>query len=147
MSGIRGRNTKPELVVRKALFAAGFRYRLHSPRLPGRPDIVLPRYRCAVFVHGCFWHRHPGCRFAYVPKSNTKFWRDKFQANVRRDEHVKTALRGAGWRVLTVWECSVNQERLSKLIEKIQSCRSSPIGRRTQELAPKNMAHVPIKRF
>jgi DNA mismatch endonuclease (patch repair protein) len=130
MSGIRGRNTKPELLVRKALFAAGLRFRLHSSRLPGRPDIVLPRSRCAVFVHGCFWHRHPGCRFAYMPKSNTKFWRDKFETNVRRDEHVKAALRRAGWLVFTVWECSVNQERLTKLIEKIQSRRSSPIAPR-----------------
>lgn len=132
MSGIRGRNTKPELLVRKALFAAGFRYRLHSSRLPGKPDIVLPRSRCAVFVHGCFWHRHPGCRFAYVPKSNAKFWKDKFKANVRRDAHAKTALRRAGWRVLVVWECSVNQERLSKLIAKIRSRRIRPLTRRRE---------------
>src|SRR5260221_689720 len=88
MSGIRGRNTKPEVVVRRALFAAGLRYRLHSKTLLGRPDIVLARSRCAIFVHGCFWHRHPRCKFAYVPKSNKKFWLTKFESNVRRDRHV-----------------------------------------------------------
>jgi DNA mismatch endonuclease, patch repair protein len=116
MSGIRGRDTKPELLVRKALFAAGYRYRLHSKSLLGRPDIVLPAIRCAIFVHGCFWHRHPGCRFAYTPKSNVKFWTNKFNSNVTRDKLAKVALQKAGWRVLTIWECNVNQRRLSTLV-------------------------------
>src|SRR5262245_8797324 len=93
MSGIRGRNTKPELAVRKALTAAGFRYRLHSNHLPGRPDLVLAKHRCAIFVHGCFWHRHPGCKYAYTPKSNVRFWLDKLESNVRRDKLVRASLR------------------------------------------------------
>jgi DNA mismatch endonuclease (patch repair protein) len=119
MSGIRGRNTKPELAVRKALFAAGFRYRLHTNTLPGRPDIVLPKFRCAVFVHGCFWHRHKGCKFAYSPKSNRAFWSEKFSSNVRRDKVVRTALRKAGWRVFVVWECEQADKRVKRLIKAI----------------------------
>ena len=120
MSGIRGRNTKPELAVRQALFAAGLRYRLHSKLLPGRPDIVLSRSRCAVFVHGCFWHRHPRCKFAYTPKSNLQFWLDKFASNVRRDKSARVQLKKAGWRVLIVWECEVNDQSLKKLIRTIK---------------------------
>lgn len=129
MSGIRGGNTKPERAVRKALFAAGLRYRLHSSRLPGKPDIVLPRSRCVVFVHGCFWHRHAKCRLAYVPKSNIRFWKEKFDANIRRDARTQAALRRAGWHVLIVWECSVNQRRLSRLIQTLRAHRTrSPAG-------------------
>ena len=119
MSGIRGRDTKPEVMVRKALFAAGLRYRLHCKSLPGRPDIVLPKSRCVVFVHGCFWHRHAGCKFAYTPKSNVPFWLAKFESNVRRDSLARTALRKAGWRVLVVWECEVTQRRLGRLLRQI----------------------------
>ena len=121
MSGIRGRNTRPELAVRKALSAAGFRYRLHSRLLPGRPDIVLHASRQAIFVHGCFWHRHPGCRFAYTPKSNIRFWLDKFDSNVRRDKLARSALRKAGWRVLVVWECEVSEKRLMKLVRALKT--------------------------
>src|SRR5689334_12993176 len=120
MSGIRGQNTKPELAVRKALFAAGLRYRLHSKLLAGKPDIVLARSRHAIFVHGCFWHRHPGCQFAYTPKSNARFWSAKFDANVRRDKLTKSVLRKAGWRVLVVWECEVHEKSLCNLIRKIK---------------------------
>ena len=109
MAGIKGRNTKPELKLRRLLHAAGFRYRLHAKGLPGRPDIVLPRYRAAIFVHGCFWHRHPGCRYATVPSSNTEFWDAKFGANVARDAGKEQALIAAGWRVLVVWECELNR--------------------------------------
>jgi DNA mismatch endonuclease (patch repair protein) len=121
MSGIRGRNTRPELVVRKALSAAGLRYRLHSRNLPGRPDIALGNSRCAIFVHGCFWHRHPGCKFAYTPKSNVQFWLKKFGENVRRDKLAKAALRKAGWRVLVIWECQTNDKALKRLIAKINT--------------------------
>ena len=121
MSGIRGRNTQPELAVRKALFAAGFRFRLHSKLLPGRPDIVLPGSRQAIFVHGCFWHRHPRCRFAYTPKSNIRFWLDKFDSNVRRDKVARSALRKAGWHVHVVWECEVDEKRLKKLLRTIEA--------------------------
>lgn len=106
MSRIKGRDTKPELLLRKALHSLGFRYRLHGA-LPGKPDLVFPRYRTVVFVHGCFWHRHQGCKVASTPKSNTSFWLDKFARNTTRDAEVQAHLRDAGWRVLTVWECAV----------------------------------------
>ncbi len=105
MSRIRGRNTQPELVVRSALHRLGFRFRLHGKKLPGRPDIVLPRYRAVAFVHGCFWHRHPSCRFAYAPKSNVAFWTEKFEQNVGRDSRNQSALRRLGWRFVVVWAC------------------------------------------
>jgi DNA mismatch endonuclease, patch repair protein len=120
MSGIRGKHTKPELAVRKALFAAGFRYRLHPKGLPGRPDIALPALRSVVLVHGCFWHRHPRCRFAYSPKSNVRFWLDKFDSNVRRDKLARIALQKAGWRVFTVWECEVNDAHLNRLVRELR---------------------------
>lgn len=107
MSGIRGKDTKPELLVRKYLHAQGFRYRLNDRSLPGTPDIVLPRWRTVIFVHGCFWHRHSGCRFAYTPKSRQDFWQKKFDNNISRDECAIANLKGAGWRVLVVWECTL----------------------------------------
>lgn len=105
MSRIRGRDTKPEIAVRSLLHRMGYRFRLHRADLPGRPDIVLPKYRAVIFVHGCFWHRHTGCRFAYTPKSRRKFWQQKFQGNRRRDRRSTTALARLGWRVLVIWEC------------------------------------------
>jgi len=106
MSGIRAKDTKPEMAVRKALFAAGFRFRLHRRDLPGAPDIVLQGRRVAVFVHGCFWHRHMACGLAKLPATNADFWRTKLDGNVERDERAVVALRTAGWRVLLVWECA-----------------------------------------
>ena len=106
MSGVRGRNTRPELRVRKALFASGFRFRLHKKGLPGTPDIVLAKYRLAIFVHGCFWHQHPGCRYATVPKSNQQFWLEKLERNKIRDKSKVAQLLRLKWRVLLVWECA-----------------------------------------
>lgn len=106
MSGIRGKDTRPEMLVRKALFAAGFRFRLHRADLPGAPDIVLPGRRVAVFVHGCFWHMHAGCRFAKLPATRTEFWKAKLEGNVARDRKAIEVLTGSGWRTLVVWECS-----------------------------------------
>ena len=106
MSGIRGRDTKPELRVRKALHARGFRYRVHQTRLPGKPDIVLPCFRAVVLVHGCFWHGHD-CPLFRLPGTRTDFWRDKIARNQARDQGVAIALRDAGWRRTTVWECSL----------------------------------------
>lgn len=121
MSNIRSKNTSPELKVRKALHAAGLRFRIHSKRLPGRPDIVLPSRRIVVFVHGCFWHRHPSCRFAYTPKTRKSFWLAKFKANVDRDRRSRKSLQNLGWRVFTVWECTVNDTNLlRRLVSKIK---------------------------
>lgn len=107
MSGIKGKNTKPELIVRRFLHGEGLRFRLHGRKLPGRPDLVFPRHRAAVLVHGCFWHQHKGCQYAYMPATNTKFWREKLEGNAARDQRSESALRNLGWRVFTVWECEV----------------------------------------
>ncbi|MEC9346635.1 MAG: very short patch repair endonuclease [Pseudomonadota bacterium] len=119
MASIRGRNTRPELLLRKALHARGFRYRLHARNVIGRPDLVLPRYRAAVFVHGCFWHRHPGCRYATTPATRPEFWRAKFEANVARDAKVRDALLADGWRVAIIWECALRGDQLSATSERI----------------------------
>jgi len=113
MAGIGGKNTRPELVVRRALFASGYRFRLHRRDLPGAPDIVLPGRRIAIFVHGCFWHRHPGCRFATTPATRPDFWKEKFEKNVIRDSDARDALRLAGWRVLTCWECATKDREFA----------------------------------
>lgn len=116
MSGIRGKDTKPEMAVRKALHAAGFRFRLHRRDLPGAPDVVLPGRHVAVFVHGCFWHRHAGCHYAKLPATRPEFWKAKLEGNAERDERNVGALRAHGWRVLVVWECAVRErETLSAL--------------------------------
>jgi len=107
MAGIRGKNTQPEIRVRQALFSAGYRFRLHRKDLQGSPDIVLPGKRVAVFVHGCFWHGHEGCRLAKMPSTRPDFWRQKFEANRKRDRAAADALVASGWRVLVVWECLV----------------------------------------
>lgn len=106
MATIKNRNTKPEVVLRKALFALGLRYRLHARSLPGTPDLVFARYHAVVFVHGCFWHGH-GCSLFVVPATRTEFWLGKIGVNQARDEHAVAALRDQGWRVLTVWECAL----------------------------------------
>ncbi len=115
MSGIRGKNTKPELIVRKALHARGFRFKLHVKELPGKPDLVLPKYRAVIFVHGCFWHRHQGCRFAVLPKSNSEFWARKLDSNRERDLLHGQQLSSLGWRVFTIWECEVDELHLAQL--------------------------------
>lgn len=108
MSRIRGKDTRPELRLRKALHPMGLRYRLHPRELPGAPDLVFPRHRAVVFVHGCFWHQHPGCKGAHIPLTNTEFWRAKFEANRRRDARTQAALRKLGWRVAVAWECKLS---------------------------------------
>lgn len=114
MARIRGKSTKPELIVRRVAHRLGYRFRLHRKDLPGSPDVVFPRLRLAVFVNGCFWHRHRNCRYAYNPKTNVEFWVRKFQNNVLRDTRAKEELEDMGWRVLIIWECetaNVNQLR------------------------------------
>ena len=110
MSGIRGKDTRPELLVRRELHRLGFRFRLHSSRLPGKPDLVLRKHCAVVFVHGCYWHRHEGCRYATIPATRQEFWLEKFEANVRRDRLNQAALRAAGWRVFVIWECVLRRE-------------------------------------
>jgi DNA mismatch endonuclease (patch repair protein) len=109
MSGIRDKDTKPELALRRALHARGFRFRLHSKKVHGRPDLVLPEHRAAVFVHGCFWHRHEGCRHTTAPSTRQDFWQAKFEANIARDEAVRRKLLEDGWRIATVWECALRK--------------------------------------
>lgn len=121
MSGIGGRDTSPELIVRSHLHRAGLRFSLHARDLPGRPDLVLPKWNAVVFVHGCFWHRHPGCQFAATPKSNRAFWTTKFEANVARDERNIRELRRLGWRVRVVWECALSPGRLDSIVRWIRS--------------------------
>ena len=109
MAGIQGKNTRPELVVRRMLFASGYRFRLHRRDLPGSPDIVMPGRKVAIFVHGCFWHMHQGCRFSKMPATRPEFWKAKLEANVERDRRAVEKLQALGWRVLCVWECSTRQ--------------------------------------
>ena len=110
MSRIRAKDTKPELTIRRLLFADGFRYRIHVKTLPGTPDLVLPKYRAVIFVHGCFWHGHDGCKYAKLPETHGEFWRDKISKNKERDQRVRQELVSGGWRVLTIWTCSINNQ-------------------------------------
>lgn len=123
MSNIRGKDTHPEIVVRKYLHANGYRFRIHRKDLPGNPDIVLPKLRTCIFVHGCFWHRHLNCKYATTPKTRIDFWSDKFAKNVERDLRKRDELEREGWTVLTVWECELKRsdEVLVALLEKLQS--------------------------
>ncbi|MGO8916110.1 MAG: very short patch repair endonuclease [Stellaceae bacterium] len=119
MARIRGRNTVPEFAVRRGAHALGFRFRLHRSDLPGSPDLVFPRLRIALFVHGCFWHRHRGCRNCTTPKTRPEFWMKKFEANVARDERANSTLRALGWKVVTIWECETeNEARLRTRLRK-----------------------------
>ena len=122
MSGIRGKDTKPELALRRALHARGFRFRLHSKHVHGRPDLVLPKRHAVVFVHGCFWHRHEGCSYATTPATRAKFWQAKFEANVARDSTVRGALLAEGWRVATIWECALRKpEQVSVATDRLSA--------------------------
>jgi DNA mismatch endonuclease (patch repair protein) len=114
MSKVRSSGTKPEVIVRKKLHSLGFRFRLHNKALPGKPDIVLPKHRVVVFVHGCFWHHHNGCGKSKLPTSNAKFWRTKIFENVRRDAKIKADLKKLGWRILVIWECETKNTTFAK---------------------------------
>ena len=124
MSRIRGKNTKPEELVRKYLFSQGFRYRKNDVRLPGKPDIVLPKYRTVIFVNGCFWHAHEGCKYFVWPKNNADFWKNKIESNVTRDDKNYQQLKELGWKVLIVWECELKQscqaERLERIVDLVR---------------------------
>ena len=123
MARIGQRDTQPELAVRRSLHKFGYRFRLHQRDLPGRPDVVLPRHKTVVFVHGCFWHRHPGCKYAATPSTNPDFWQRKLQINVVRDERIRESLQQAGWRVLIIWECEIAPRRLALLLRRVRSVR------------------------
>ena len=119
MSRIRGENTKPEEKVRKYLFSQGFRYRKNDKRLPGRPDIVLPRYHTVIFVNGCFWHKHENCKYFVWPKSNIEFWREKITSNVKRDVRQHEELRQRGWNVIVIWECELKKDRFENTMKEL----------------------------
>lgn len=123
MSRIKGKDTKPEMLVRRFLHAQGFRYRLHVKDLPGRPDIVLPKYKTIIFVHGCFWHGHEGCKYYVVPKTRTEWWLNKINRNIENDKKALKALKKEGWKIITLWECdlktAVIHKTLSSLVKKL----------------------------
>ena len=121
MSQIKGKNTKPELLVRKLLFANGFRYRLHDPKLPGKPDIVLPKYKTVVFVNGCFWHGHKGCPWFVLPKTRTEWWMQKIKRTRMRDKAAEIALNVMGWKVILIWECQLKKNNLSTTLTSLLS--------------------------
>ena len=122
MSKIRAKNTKPEMILRKALFSLGYRYRINDKRLPGRPDIVLPKYKTVIFVNGCFWHGHENCKYFRLPKTRTEWWKEKINRNKQRDTEQKAALENLGWKVMTVWECEIKKDKgqcLNNILETI----------------------------
>ena len=110
MSAIKSKNTKPEIAVRKVLHSMGYRFRLHSKDLPGSPDIVLPKYKTVIFVHGCFWHRHQNCKYASTPKTRQEFWNKKFNENINRDKINQENLSSKGWKIIIVWECEIKDQ-------------------------------------
>lgn len=120
MSRITGKNTKPEEMVRKYLFSKGFRYRKNDRKLPGSPDLVLPKYRTVIFVNGCFWHGHEGCKYFVWPGNNAEFWRKKIETNISRDERKKSQLEEMGWNVIVVWECELRPKERQETLEKLE---------------------------
>lgn len=124
MSRIKGKDTKPEILVRKYLFSKGFRYRLHDKKLPGKPDIIFPKYKTVIFVHGCFWHGHENCRYFVPPKTRTEWWMNKISRNVENDLKKKELLEKEGWHIITIWECQLKKGKrettLNELVSKIQ---------------------------
>lgn len=122
MSRIKGKNTKPEMLVRKFLFANGFRYRLNVKTLPGKPDIVLPKYKTVIFINGCFWHGHKGCKYATIPKTRTEWWLEKIKGTQKRDSEAQVDLNVLGWKVIVIWTCELkrnNTEALNLLLQKV----------------------------
>lgn len=144
MSHIRGKNTTPELLVRRYLHSAGFRFRIHVKKLPGCPDVVLAEYRTCIFVNGCFWHGHRGCRHATRPKSNAEFWRTKIQNNIKRDELTIQMLEVMGWKIVTVWECELKKDcidkTLSLLVDTLRNNRDA-YAQEQEERRKRNAEH------
>lgn len=130
MAAVKGKDTKPEMIVRKYLFSRGLRFRVQARKLPGTPDIVLPKYKTAIFVNGCFWHGHEGCKYFRLPKSNIEFWKEKIERNIERDRESMQALLDLGWKIIRVWECELrnkaNRENtLNKIYKSITSSEST----------------------
>ena len=121
MGQIKSTNTKPEKIVRSFIHNAGLRFRLHDKNLPGRPDIILKKYNTVIFVDGCFWHRHKGCKYSYTPKSRKKFWEDKFEKNIERDNVVNKSYNSIPWRLIRIWECEIDEDRLHNLVNQIKN--------------------------
>lgn len=119
MSRIKGKDTKPEMLVRKFLFSQGFRYRLHDKKLPGKPDVVLAKYKTVLFIHGCFWHGHEGCKYYVVPKTRTDWWLDKIGKNIANDKKAITALQEAGWKVIVIWECELKKAIFTRTLKQL----------------------------
>ena len=119
MSRIKGKDTKPEVIVRQFLFSKGLRFRKNDKRYPGSPDIVLPKYNTIVFVHGCFWHLHDGCKYAVMPKSNVDYWEKKLFRNKERDKHNQKLLKNMGWNVITVWECQLKKDKQEQTLNEL----------------------------
>ena len=119
MSRIKGKNTKPEMLVRKFLFSKGFRYRLHVKNLPGKPDIVLPKYKTVIFINGCFWHGHEGCKYFMLPKTRTEWWVEKITGTTKRDTEAENKLKDYGWEVIRIWECELKPGSITKTLEKL----------------------------
>lgn len=119
MSRIRSGDTKPEMLVRKFLHANGYRYKLHEKKMPGKPDIVLPKYKTIIFIHGCFWHGHANCKYYVVPKTRTQWWLDKINRNITNDKKAVKALKKEGWRLITIWECKLKPAKLSKTLSSL----------------------------
>lgn len=119
MSRIHSKNTKPEELVRKFLFSQGFRYRKNDAKLPGKPDIVLPKYKAVIFVNGCFWHGHEGCRYFVWPKNNAEFWKEKITGNIQRDKHNHQLLANQGWRVIEIWECQLMKSVVDNTLQNL----------------------------
>jgi DNA mismatch endonuclease, patch repair protein len=114
MSRIRSKDTRPEILVRKFLHSKGFRFKLHDKTLPGKPDIVLPKYKTVIFVHGCFWHGHKGCKYFVVPKTKTEWWLEKINSNILRDKKAYLLLKKAGWKIINIWECKLKPQKLQR---------------------------------
>lgn len=142
MAAIKGKDTKPEMIVRKYLFSRGLRFRVQVRKLPGTPDIVLPKYRTIIFVNGCFWHGHEGCRYFRLPQSNVDFWRNKIQRNISRDTRNESELKSLGWRVIRVWECAI--KTISERDEYLRSLYRTIVNPVESYEANDNIASVPI---
>ncbi len=130
MSRIRSKDTSPELLVRKFLHGKGFRYTLHNKNLPGKPDIVLPKYKTIIFVQGCFWHGHVNCKYATIPKTRTEWWQKKIDTNKANDEKAQKLLKKAGWKIINVWGCDLKKQKLDKTLDKLQKRLTAEAQRR-----------------